>query len=160
MEEILKGKEVQQPEEQPFREEKEIPEISLIAIEGHYHPTTLRMQGTCKDQNLVILIDGGSTHNFIKRLVADRLSLLVEHVPSLKVFAGNAESTECTAKCVGLPLVIQGHSFTVDTYVLNPKGVDIVLGLHWMIGLGEIRTNYTHLTVVFNMNERQWSNGC
>ena len=71
MEEILKGKEVQQPEEQPFREEKEILEISLIAIEGHYHPTTLRMQGTCKDQNLVILIDGGSTHNFIKRLVAD-----------------------------------------------------------------------------------------
>ena len=84
----------------------------------------------------------------------------MEHVPSLQVFAGNADSTECKAKCVGLPLVIQGHSFTVDTYVLNPKGVDIVLGLHWMIGLGEIRTNYTHLTVVFNMNERQWSNGC
>lgn len=77
----------------------------------------------------MILIDGGSTHNFIKALIANKLSLPVVHIPTFDVYVGSGDSIECNAKFVGLPLHIQGHQFTVDTYVLNLRGVDIVLGV-------------------------------
>ena len=54
--------------------QEEIPKISLNAMEGQYHPSTLRMQGTCNEQPVMVLIDGGSTHNFIKATVANKLS--------------------------------------------------------------------------------------
>ena len=100
------------------------------------------MQGTCSEQPVMVLIDGGSTHNFIKSTIANKLSLLIVCISAFQVFVGNGASIECTAKCVGLPIVIQGHVFTMDLYVLDLKGADIVLGVQWMMGLGTIRTNY------------------
>ena len=42
-----------------------IPEISFHAIAGTEHPQTIRVLGKLKNKNVVVLIDGGSTHNFI-----------------------------------------------------------------------------------------------
>jgi hypothetical protein len=41
------------------------PKISLQAITSNVHPKTMRIVGRVKNQNLVILIDSGSTHNFL-----------------------------------------------------------------------------------------------
>ena len=68
---------------------------------------------------------------------------------------GNGASIECIAKCVGLPITIQGHEFIVDFYVLDLKGADVVLGVQWMMGLGTIRTNYRHLTMAFEWKGEQ-----
>lgn len=41
------------------------PEISLHALIGSVNPRTMRVQGRVRNQEVVILIDSGSTHNFI-----------------------------------------------------------------------------------------------
>ena len=102
----------------------------------------------------MILIDGGSTHNFIKASVAKQLSLPMIQIPTFGVVVGSGDSIECNAKCVGLCLQIQCHEFKVDTYVLDLRGADVVLGVQWMMGLGEIRTNYRHLTMNFSLNRK------
>ena len=86
-----------------------------------------------------------------------RISYLfpIIRVSTFQVFVANGASIECTAKCVGLPITIQGHEFTVDFYVLDLKGADIVLGVQWMMGLGIIRTNYHHLTMAFEWKGEQ-----
>ena len=83
----------------------------------------------------MVLIDGGSTHNFIKSAVAQKLSLPIAHVPNFKVFVGSGDSITCEAKCEKMPLHMQGHDFQVDTFVLDLKGADVVLGVQWMMGL-------------------------
>ncbi|GKB97903.1 transposon ty3-G gag-pol polyprotein [Tanacetum coccineum] len=40
-------------------------EVSFHAITGTIHPQTLRLPGKIKNKDVVVLIDGGSTHNFI-----------------------------------------------------------------------------------------------
>ena len=81
------------------------------------------------------------------------LLLPVTHVPNFRVFVGSGDSIECEAKCEKLPIHMQGHDFAVDTFVLDLKGADVVLGVQWMMGLGTIKTNYNHLTMEFVLNE-------
>ena len=154
VEEIQRGRELIKAEEHDTEQEamKDAPEISLNAMEGQYHPSTLRMQGTCQGHQLMVLIDGGSTHNFIKTTVASKLALNLISIPSFQVMVGSGDSIECMGKCKNLPIMIQGHLFTVEAYVLDLKGADIVLGVQWMMKLGEIRTNYQHLTMQFEWN--------
>lgn len=61
------------------------PEISLHALQGDFHPRTLRMMGTYKKEQLKILIDNGSTFNFVKASVARRLRLPMTAVPPFRV---------------------------------------------------------------------------
>ena len=121
-------------------------------MQGQYHPSTLHMQGSCQGHQLMVLIDRGSTHNFIKAIVASKLALPLISVPTFQVVVGSGDSIEFMGKCKDLPIMIQGHQFTVDTYVLVLKGADIVLGVQSMMRLGEIRTNYQHLTMQFEFN--------
>lgn len=47
------------------------PEISLHALAGFKSPQTIRFQGTCKNKNVEVLWDCGSSNNFIQpRVVA------------------------------------------------------------------------------------------
>ena len=77
----------------------------------------------------MILIDGGSTHNLNKGLVARKLSLPIVHTLAFQIFVGSGVSIECNAKSVDFLLRIQGHNFEVDTYVWDLKGAYVVLGV-------------------------------
>lgn len=46
-------------------------EISFHAISGTILPQTLRLPGKIGNKNVVVLIDGGSTHNFIEQAVVE-----------------------------------------------------------------------------------------
>lgn len=65
----------QEKEESQVQLLEVVPEISLNALAGHYHPSTLRLSGRCGKKQIKILIDNGSNHNFIRLEVADKLSL-------------------------------------------------------------------------------------
>ena len=47
-----------------------MPRIYLAAITGIAQPQTLKLKGHIKKQNVIVLIDLGSTHNFIYDNVA------------------------------------------------------------------------------------------
>lgn len=68
----------------------------------------------------------------------------------LKVLVGSGEHLICSRKCLQVPLIIQGNSFTVDFYIL-PLGVaEVVLGVPWLQGLGPILMDYSKLTLQFS----------
>jgi hypothetical protein len=52
-------------------------EISLNAITGTPNPRTMRLVGVLKNQQVVILIDSGSAHNFVDAHLAKLLGLQV-----------------------------------------------------------------------------------
>ncbi|KAJ0087114.1 hypothetical protein Patl1_07643 [Pistacia atlantica] len=69
-----------------------------------------------------VLIDGGSTHNFVQERVAVHL---------------------------GLPIIAAPH-FTVNLFVLLIRRADVVLGTHWLATLGHILMDYKALTISFD----------
>ncbi|XP_057481136.1 uncharacterized protein LOC130768158 [Actinidia eriantha] len=140
--------------EEPSQEAKTwelLPEISFHAIAGAEHPQTLRVLGKLKNKSLMVLIDGGSTHNFIDQHTASRFGLSIIRDKKLQVVVANKERIECTGQCQGLTLIIQGTPITADYYVLPVAACQAVLGVQWLETLGPIEMDYKRLTMSFRV---------
>jgi hypothetical protein len=53
------------------------PMILLLAITGKMEPRTLKLKGSIKNKNITILVESGSTHNFMDIILAKQLNLFV-----------------------------------------------------------------------------------
>lgn len=64
-------------EDNPNQEEtvEVIPEISFHAIAGTSHPQTIRVLGKLQNKDFMVLIDGGSTHNFIDQSIVAQYNM-------------------------------------------------------------------------------------
>ena len=63
----------------PELDDRSIPQVSLSAMTGISQHQTLKLKGHIKKNNVVVLIDSGSTHNFLDAIVAKRLNIF--HFP-------------------------------------------------------------------------------
>lgn len=70
-------------------------EISLYAFSGTYNPRTISVTGWVGGKPLMILVDSGSTHNFIQDTLMHKLGLAVEPLPEFWVFIGSWELIPC-----------------------------------------------------------------
>nr|TKS04638.1 hypothetical protein D5086_0000141070 [Populus alba] len=129
--------------------EEDIPEISFHALVGTNHPQTFQVIGKAGNTQVTVLIDGGSTHNFIDQSTATKLGLLVIHDKTIQVTVGNKEIIECTGRCLGLALSIQGIIVRADFFVLPVAACQVVLGVQWLETLGPIKTDYKKLIMLF-----------
>jgi len=132
--------------------EEAIPDISFHAMTGTDHPQTFRVTGRIGHTGIIILIDGGSTHNFIDQSVAAKLGLRVVRGRTFKVTVGNKEVIECTGRCLGLSISIQGITIRADFFVLPVAACQAVLGVQWLRTLGPIETDYKTLRMSFKQN--------
>jgi hypothetical protein len=74
LEPVMEGPEMDSME---YTYSEEHPEISLHVITGSSHPKTMRIIGTIGGKKVIILIDSGSTHNFLDSSVVQNSRLLV-----------------------------------------------------------------------------------
>ncbi|VFQ93503.1 unnamed protein product [Cuscuta campestris] len=73
-------------------------------------------------------------------------------VPGLSNWRGLSTILQC--KCsstvvVLTPLLLQGHLFPVDLYLLEVHGSDVVLGIQWLQTLGCVSHDYGRMTMEF-----------
>ncbi|KAL5777367.1 hypothetical protein ACOSP7_010293 [Xanthoceras sorbifolium] len=137
-------------DQREFNLDEQIPKISFHAIAGTNHPQTMRVIGKLGNKDITILIDGGSTHNFLDQSVVTRFGLLVERDQTFQVMVVNRERINCAGRCKGVPLLIQGHAIQVDFFILPVAACQAVLGVQWLETLGPIETDYKKLTMSFH----------
>lgn len=65
------------------------PHISLNALAGIPVTDTFRVYDFINQASLIVLVDSGSTHNFVQPQVAKFLNLPVVDIPPLRVMVGN-----------------------------------------------------------------------
>ncbi|GJX48412.1 retrotransposon gag domain, retroviral aspartyl protease [Tanacetum coccineum] len=70
---------------------EETAKISLHAILGKPHPTTMKVHGMLHSTEVLILIDGGSTHNFISDVLVNELKLATQPLAPFGVQIGNGD---------------------------------------------------------------------
>ena len=60
------------------------PTISCNALAGINTPQTLKIEGHIKKKNVIVLIDSGTTHNFIHCMVAKELNCFYTQLHNFK----------------------------------------------------------------------------
>ncbi|XP_077233660.1 uncharacterized protein LOC143875969 [Tasmannia lanceolata] len=140
---------IERPEIPDALQEDNSGEMSFYALVGHQNPNSIRVTGVSAQHSLHVLIDSGSTHNFVREKIAHTLNWPILPTPPFKVRIGNGESLICTKKCVDVNLSLQHTEFSIDIFLLPIKGADVVLGIQWLAELGSIVTNYKLSTMEF-----------
>ncbi|KAH1229755.1 hypothetical protein GmHk_10G029410 [Glycine max] len=105
------------------------PQLSLNALACMPAPKTIHVYGTINHHCVLILVDGGSTHNFIRSRIAKFLGLPTTSTHLLHVMVGNGTMMDCTSSCPQVSVEIHDHRFVVDLYALPLSSTNLVLGV-------------------------------
>ncbi|PKI47002.1 hypothetical protein CRG98_032627 [Punica granatum] len=116
-------------EELQVQEVQALSTISYRTLAGSISPTTLRFTGHIHGTPIQVLVDGGSTHNFVQARVAKFLGLPIEPSPVYLVLVRSSERLLCEGIIRSVPLSIQRYELPLDFYVLQLHGSDMVLGV-------------------------------
>ena len=89
-------------------------EITLYALLGNLSPGTIRVLGRINHQELVVLIDAGSTHNFLDTSIWMLLKLAIAVEDSFEVKVANGALVQTKGACHTVQLKFQGQTFLMD----------------------------------------------
>ncbi|XP_047318875.1 uncharacterized protein LOC124922180 [Impatiens glandulifera] len=123
-----------------------------MTIEGSNTFDTMKVQETVGRNNVYILIDSGSTHNFINPRVIRNTKFVTSPAVKLMVTVASGHQLVSTTKCLGLQWSAQGIDFNVDARVLSIPKYDIILGIEWLVTLGGIQWDFKNLIMKFSFN--------
>ena len=108
------------------------PTIYCHALARIYTPQTLKIKRYIKKRKVTMLIDCGSTHNFIHYKLAKSINCFIYLTPEFQVMIANEGTINFLGKFHNITL-------TMGEYVLNspmhsiPMGCfDVVLGIQWI----------------------------
>lgn len=136
------------------KEEEEL-QISLNAITGSVSFRTMRVRGNVKKRLMMILIDSGSTHNFLSPEIVKRTGCLVDETEALPVMVADGTMMHSKAVCKNFEWQMQGTDFKADMRVLPLQGCDMVLGIQWLSTLGPITWDFQNLCMEFHLNGKK-----
>jgi hypothetical protein len=99
------------------------PIISLNALIGFSAPQTLKLISYLKHRKVIILVDSGSTHNFIHRRIAQETHCYIHAINNFQIMIANGGSMKCGRHCENVRLQIgdyhlKSHMFSIDKQFL------------------------------------------
>ena len=121
------------------------PNISCNALAGITTPQTLKIEGHIKKKKLVVLIDSGSTHNFIYCKVTKEFNCFLYPAPKCQVMVANGGTINCFKKCHNIKLTMGEYVLNSPMFSIPMGGDDVVLGVQWLQYLGTIAFNFMEL---------------
>ncbi|XP_026429283.1 uncharacterized protein LOC113325298 [Papaver somniferum] len=120
--------EVNNPAEDDSKVE-DVPFIYLNSLMGSPFPNIMRITGFSKANPITVLVDSGSTHNFI-------------NASFIKQCGYHIQSKDTSLR-------VTNNIFSIDFHVLDVSGCDAVLGVQWLRKLGPIQWDFEKLLMKF-----------
>ncbi len=141
--------EIEKNEEEYVELGDEGAEITLCAPLGSTSPSTMRLIAIINGQKVVVLIDTGSTHNFMDKGLATSLKLQVDNNSCFGVKVANGQIIKTMGECKAIKFNIQDLKLEVNFNLLELGGYGIVLGTQWLSTLGVISWDFKKLIMSF-----------
>ena len=116
-------------ENNKFKEEMDEPLMSVHAIAGATPHQTMRIRGNIKKKAIIILIDLGSTHNFLDVTVAKHTGCIIQQDKPLMVAVVDGTKIASIMSCKQLTWSMQGKEFKTYMRLIPLGGCDMVLGI-------------------------------
>jgi hypothetical protein len=126
------------------------PVISINSLSGFSAPQNLKLIGYIKHSKFIILVDSGSTHNFIHRHIAQETNCYSYAINNFQIMIVNGGSMKCGGRCENVCLQIGEYHMKSHMFSIDMGGCDIVLGEKWLRTLGPILMDFKELTMQFD----------
>ena len=130
------------------------PHLSFNALKGSAGIGTMRFKGFINGLPVQILLDSGSSDNFLQPRIANCLKLSVEPIPHFNVLVGNGSAMVVEGLIKRLEVTIQNHVIELPVYLLPISGADLVLGASWLATLGAHISDYSTLSLKFMLDDK------
>lgn len=127
----------------------ECPQISFNALTGMTSFQTLRVKGQSGKNPIHILVDSGSTHNFLDIHTAKKLGCKIQKMCPLPVCVADGNKLSCELGNKAFKWKLQGQEFVSDVMLIPLGGCEMVLGIQWLATLGDIKCNFQDLRMEF-----------
>ena len=118
-------------------------------------PQTIKIEGQINKKKVIVLIDSGSTHNFIHCRVAKELNCFLYPTPECQVMIANGGTINCSGKCHNIKLSMGEYVLTSPMLSIPMGGVDVVLEFQWLQSLGTIAFNFQELFIRFSTEGKE-----
>ncbi|GJU08920.1 retrotransposon-related protein [Tanacetum coccineum] len=112
------------------------PQISLHALSRVPHFQTIRVCGHVSKYKIHILIDSGSTHNFVDTTTAKRIGCKISATVPLQVDVADGNKILSTLVCKQFTWQLQGETCVSDVMLVPLGGCEMVLEVQWLATLG------------------------
>ncbi|KAL4027583.1 hypothetical protein IC575_010753 [Cucumis melo] len=124
-------------------------ELSINSVVGLTNPGTMKVKGKLGEEEVVVLIDCGATHNFIAEKLVEKLQLPMKETPNYGVILGSDTAIKGKGVCGEVELWL-GECKVTDSFLpLELGGVDAILGMQWLHSLGTTEVDWKNLILTF-----------
>ncbi|WVZ24507.1 hypothetical protein V8G54_003051 [Vigna mungo] len=130
--------------------------ICAIASSNGDQPRTMKLRGMIGEIPMLVLIDSGATHNFISRRLVEALGWKWERTKQKKVLMGDGHKSKTQGVCRGIKVRFDEGEFEIDAFLFDLEDIDIILGMSWLMTLGETTMDWKKqiMKVQTNQGER------
>jgi hypothetical protein len=103
------------------------PLMSLHALTGFFSPQTLKLIGYIKHRKVIILVESGSTHNFVHHSIAQEINCYICVFNNFQIMIANGGSMKCGGHCENVRLQIGQYHWKSHVFSIDMGSYDIVL---------------------------------
>lgn len=131
-------------------------EVAFNAILGQDSAATMKINGSIDSKEVLLLVDSGSTHNFISNTLVKELNLPIYLIPTFGVQIGDGRVIRCDQVCRNVKIQLPGFTIKQDFYPFTLVGSDMVLGIQWLAFLNTVQANWNQMFLIFWVNGKRY----
>jgi hypothetical protein len=124
----------------------------IVRVEPWVCPCANKIQGYIKNKKVTILIDSGSTHNFINYKLEKDLNCFLYHAPEFQVMIANGGTINCSRKFHSINLNTGEYFLDSPMISIQMGGVDVVIRVQWLQSLGIVAFDFQNIFMRFSSN--------
>ncbi|KAI9178446.1 hypothetical protein LWI28_026583 [Acer negundo] len=129
--------------------------LSLNVISRVSKRSTMRLIAWVGKFEVSMLVDSGSSHNFINANIVRKIGLRGATIEPFDVKVANGEKLKCEEVVHEMKMNVQGVRIAADLHVLSLVRVDVVLGNAWLKSIGKVVTDFDAMTMEFKLSGRK-----
>lgn len=130
--------------------DEEVLLLSQCAVVGVQGKKTMKLQGLINNQEVLIMVDSGSSGTFISDRVVQSLHLPVAAISAIQVTVADGTKMRTDKAVSALEWWTHGYSFVSEAKVLQLGCYDLILGMDWLEQFSPMWVDWKRKKMRFN----------
>lgn len=131
----------------------DVVELSIKSVVGLSTTNAMKIKETIEQQQVVVLIASGTTHNFISSKLVKKLAIPITKTSNYGVLVGSGLSVKGQGVCQSVVLSLQALTIVEDFLPIDLSDWDVIVSMKWLHTVGAMQVNYKTLTFKFKLGE-------